>query len=245
MCQIVPTPPFFHAFEKRYGLRITSLYSLSDFGMASMYGPDAPREKWRSAGRVIPEMAVAILDDDDVPVPPGQIGQICMRPNEPWFNRQGYYNMAEVFTKACRNLWFHTGDRGYIDEDGYLYFVDRMKEVIRRRGENISAVEVENVISRHPAVAQVAVFPVRSEFSEDEVMACVVLHPGESLDAVQLVRHCEPSMAYFMVPRYVEFASELPMTPTGKVEKYKLRAHAEPRLAQIWDRDKSGIILQR
>jgi crotonobetaine/carnitine-CoA ligase len=245
MCQIVPTPPFFHEFEQRYNLRITSLYSLSDYGIAAMYGPDAPREKWRSAGHVVPEMSVAILDDDDLPLPAGEIGQICMRGNEPWFSRQGYYNMPDAFTKACRNLWFHTGDRGYLDPDGYLYFADRMKEVIRRRGENISAVEVENIISQHPAVAHVAVFPVSSEFSEDEVMATIVLRPGQTLDGETLVRHCEPSMAYFMVPRYVEFATELPLTPTGKVEKYKLRERAEPRLADIWDREKSGIVLRR
>ncbi|MGE4244270.1 AMP-binding protein [Ramlibacter sp.] len=245
LCQIIPTPPFFAEFEKRYNIRITSLYSLSDYGMASMYGPDAPREKWRSAGKLVPEMSTVILDDDDLPVPTGTIGQICMRSNEPWFSRQGYYKMAEAFTKACRNLWFHTGDRGYIDEDGYLYFVDRMKEVIRRRGENVSAVEVEHVIQRHPSVLYVAVYPVRSEFSEDEVMASIVLKEGAALDAEALIAHCQPQMAYFMVPRFVEFVNELPVTPSGKVEKYKLRASAEPRLADIWDREKSGIVLQR
>ena len=245
LCQIIPTPVFFAEFEERYNIRITSLYSLSDYGLASMYGPHAPREKWRSAGQLVPEMSVAILDEDDLPVPTGKIGQICMRANQPWFARQGYYRMAEAFTKACRNLWFHTGDRGYLDEEGYLYFVDRMKEVIRRRGENISAVEVESVIARHPAVQQVAVYPVRSDMSEDEVMASVILRPGQALDAADLVRHCESSMAYFMVPRYLEFIADLPVTASGKVEKYKLRECAEAHLGQLWDREKSGIVLQR
>lgn len=245
VCLVVPTPEFALEFEQRYHTRIVSIYSLSDFGLATILSPSDPREKIRSAGRPIPEMSVAILDEDDFPVPTGTVGEICIRNNEPWFGRQGYYRMPETFLNALRNLWFHTGDRGYVDEDGYLHFAGRSKDLIRRRGENVSALQVEQVIMRHPAVAQAAVYAVRAEFMEDEVMATVVLKDGHDLSAEDLIGFCAPQMAYFMVPRFVEFVPELPITPTGKVEKYKLREATEPRLARIWDRDKSGIVLEK
>jgi crotonobetaine/carnitine-CoA ligase len=241
----VPTPEFSTEFEQRYNVRISSIYSLSDFGMATILAPTDPRDKLRSAGRPIAEMAVAILDEHDLPMPAGQTGEICLRNNAAWFGRQGYYKMAETFLGATRNLWFHTGDRGWLDDDGYLYFAGRNKELIRRRGENISAILVEEIIRSHPAVAHVAVFAVRAEFLEDEVMAAIVPKSGHSLDCAELVNFCAPRMAYFMVPRFVEQVSELPVTPTGKVEKYKLREAAEQRLAEVWDREKSGIVLER
>lgn len=245
LCQVVPVPEFFHAFERRFGVKLTSLYSLSDFGLGAMLPPDHPPEKWRSAGRVQSDVAVAILDDDDLPLPPGEVGEICLRNLEPWICRQGYYGMPEAFLKACRNLWFHSGDRGYLDADGYLYFVDRKKDAIRRRGENVSAYEVEQIIARHPAVLEVAAYPVRSELSEDEVMVSVVLRKDEALEAAALVGFCAENMAYFMVPRYVEFVEALPKTMTEKVEKYRLRQSAEARLDRIWDRERAGVAVAR
>lgn len=245
VCLVVPTPEFSAEFEQRYNVTIASLYSLSDFGIATVLAPSDPREKMRSAGRPVPEVSVAILDEDDQPVPTGQVGEICLRTNEPWFARQGYYKMPDVYVKAIRNLWFHTGDRGWIDEDGYLFFAGRNKELIRRRGENISAIQVEDVIRKHPAVADVAVYAVRAEFLEDEVMASIVCRQGHELDHAELVNFCAPRMAYFMVPRFLEVLPALPITPTGKVEKYKLRESAEKRLAQVWDREKSGIVLEK
>jgi crotonobetaine/carnitine-CoA ligase len=245
VCQVVPAPEFSVEFEKRYNVTIASLYSLSDFGLATILASTDPREKLRSAGRVIPEMSVAILDEDDTPLPTGQTGEICLRSNKAWFGRQGYYKMPDTWVAATRNLWFHTGDRGWLDDDGYLYFAGRNKELIRRRGENISALLVEEVIRSHPAVADVAVFAVRAEFLEDEVMACVVCRAGQQVDSAELVHFCAPRMAYFMVPRFVEFVAELPVTPTNKVEKYKLRESAEQRLGEVWDREKSGIVLEK
>jgi crotonobetaine/carnitine-CoA ligase len=244
-CLVVPAPEFALEFEKRFNVRITSLYALGDFGYATMLGADESREKIRSAGRPLPEVTVAILDEDDMPVPQGQVGQICLRTNEPWFGRQGYYNMADRWVDVTRNLWLHTGDFGSLDEDGYLYFSGRSKELIRRRGENISAIQVENVLRRHPAVADAAVYAVRAEYLEDEVMASIVCREGQEMDHAELVRFCASQMAYFMVPRFIEVLPELPHTPTGKVEKYKLREAAEPRLASIWDREKSGIVLEK
>ena len=245
LCQIVPVPSFAREFEERYGVRIVSLYSLSDFGMGAIRGVDFPDEKWRSMGRVLPNVEVAIMDDDDFPVPNGQVGEICMRPLEPWVGRQGYYGRPDAWMAACRNLWFHSGDRGYMDDEGYLYFVDRKKDAIRRRGENISAYEVEEILLRHPAVAEVAAFPVPSELSEDEVMISVVRKPGCVLEEMDLIEFSRKHMAYYMVPRFVEFVDELPKTMTQKIEKFKLRESAAPRLSDIWDRERLGIVIKR
>jgi crotonobetaine/carnitine-CoA ligase len=153
--------------------------------------------------------------------------------------------MPEATARTVRNLWFHTGDRGYMDDDGYIYFVDRKKDAIRRRGENISSFEVEQMILKHPAVLDAAAYPIASEHTEDEVMVSVVLREGTSLGEAELIRHCQDNMAYYMVPRYVEFLAELPKTMTEKVEKYKLKQAAEGRLAQVWDREKAGIVVKR
>lgn len=242
---VVPAPEFALEFEQRFNVKITSLYALGDFGYATMLRADEPREKIGSAGRPLPEVTVAIMDADDLPLPQGQVGQICLRTNEPWFGRQGYYNKSELWAEVTRNFWLHTGDFGSLDKDGYLYFAGRSKELIRRRGENISAIQVENVIRRHPAVADVAVFAVRAEYLEDEVMASVVCREGQQLDVPELIQFCASQMAYFMVPRFIEVLAELPQTPTGKVEKYKLREAAEKRLDSLWDREKSGIVLEK
>ena len=178
-------------------------------------------------------------------MPRGQTGEILVRSTLPWLYAQGYYSMPEATAASWRNLWFHTGDRGYLDADGYLYFVDRKKDAIRRRGENVSSFEVEQIILMCPQVLEVAAFAVASEHSEDEVMVSVVLRDGQRFSELELTRHCTENMAYFMVPRYIEFVAELPKTMTEKVEKFKLRANAERRLAALWDREKAGIVLKR
>jgi crotonobetaine/carnitine-CoA ligase len=242
---MVPIPAFGEDFAKRFNLELTSVYSLSDYANATMLPPGHPPEKSRSAGQPRPQMQVAILDDEDFPLPAGQVGEICLRANEPWIAAQGYYAMPEATLKAWRNLWFHTGDRGWLDADGYLWFVDRKKDAIRRRGENISAWEVEQIIARHPAVAEVAAFAVRAEMAEDEVMVVVRRHAGVAFDEVALVAFCRTNMAYFMVPRFVEFATELPKTLTQKVLKYRLQEEAQGRLDRIWDRERAGIVIGR
>ena len=151
--------------------------------------------------------------------------------------------MPDKTVEAWRNLWFHTGDRVVRDADGFYTFLDRLKDAIRRRGENISSYEVEQVLLSHPAVALAAVFPVRSELAEDEVMAALVPREGMTLDAVELIRFCEPRMAYFAVPRFLEFMKELPTTENGKVQKFKLRERG--RTPTTWDREAAGITVKR
>ena len=136
----------------------------------------------------------------------------------------GYYRDPARTVEAWRNLWFHTGDRGFFDETGHLWFVDRMGDAIRRLGEFISSCEVEQVLLGHDAVQLVAAYPVPSELVEDEVMVAVMLRPGHQVTAAQLREWCQGRLPRQAVPRFIDFRSELPLTPTGKIEKYKLRA---------------------
>jgi crotonobetaine/carnitine-CoA ligase len=242
---VAPAPSSKHAFEERYGLRVLSTYGLTDYGIACVYDFDAPREKLGSAGRARRGMQVRIVDDNDMPLPPGVVGEIVMRAEWPWTTSPGYYKMPEQTLAARRNFWFHSGDRGYFDEDGYLFFADRKKDSIRRRGENISAFEVEQGIVNHPAVADVAAFPVSSPLGEDEV-ACAVIRRGDMhVTEAELIEHCQKNMAYFMVPRYIRFVADMPRSGTHKVEKYKLQKEAQAELDAWWDREKAGIVLRR
>ncbi|HEX2891477.1 AMP-binding protein [Vineibacter terrae] len=242
---MVPVAEFAPQFAERFGVEIVSSYSLTDFGQGTFLQPGYPASKYRSAGKPRPDVELVIMDDDDRIAGPGVAGEICMRSDNPLLGGRGYYKMPDANADANRGGWFHTGDRGMLDEDGYLFFVDRKKDAIRRRGENISSWEVEQVIGRHPAVMEVAVYPVRSEMSEDEVMASVVCRPGQILDPVDLVRFCEANMSYFMVPRFLEFLPALPKTMTEKVQKNVLKQSAEERLGHVWDREKAGVTVKR
>lgn len=237
VCALAPPPPFVHGFMERFGVRVISGYALSDYGFGCAIPLDAPPEKSFSLGKVCEGVAMRVVDEDDFELPANQVGEIVMRMEQPGSAPSGYYKMPEATVAAWRNLWFHTGDRGYFDADGYLHLTDRKKDVIRRRGENISAYEVESVIAAHDAVLQVAVYPLRSEHSEDEVAASIVLRQDARMTPQELVAFCEKSMSGHMVPRYLEFLPELPLTPTNKVEKYKLKQQAESRRDQLWDRD--------
>lgn len=239
---IVPPPEDLEGFEKRFGLRVV----YETFGMTEgIVAPPAIAEPRRPGccGRPAEDTDVRIVDDDDLPLGPRQTGEIVMRPREPYAMMSGYYNMPEETLRAFRNLWFHTGDLGYMDEDGFLYFVGRKKEAIRRRGENISAFEVERIVNQHPSVLESAAVAVPSELGEDDVKIVVVLRAGERLRPEELIRFCEERMAYFMVPRYVEFRDTLPKTPTQRVEKYKLQA--EGNGPGTWDREAAGYMLRR
>lgn len=154
-----------------------------------------------------------------------------------------YYNMPEKTMEACRNCWFHTGDLAKKDEDGYYYFVDRKKDALRRRGENISSFEVERAINTHPKVLESAAVAVKSELAEDEVKICVVLQPGEALEYEELINYANDRMPYFAVPRYVEIMDKLPKTPTERIQKFKLKQ--EGVTDNTWDREKSGIQIKR
>jgi len=232
-------------FSERFGVQVTSLYAMTETFAVTMFCPDDPETKGASAGRPRGLAEIMIVSDEDDPLPIGEVGEICVRPCEPGIIMSGYYKMPEATVRDTRNLWLHTGDRGRLDEDGYLYFVDRKKEAIRRRGENISAYEVEMLVAKHPCVLEVAAVPVTSELSEDEVMIYVVCREGENVSAEELVRFANRNMAHFMVPRFVHFIDALPKTASEKIEKYKLKTWAEQNRASLWDREAAGLKLER
>ncbi|QGZ65005.1 ATP-dependent acyl-CoA ligase [Paraburkholderia acidisoli] len=194
-------------------------------------------------GKLVAGFDARVVDDNDREVPDGEAGELIVRADEPYAFASGYFGMAEKTVEAWRNLWFHTGDRVVREAGGYYRFVDRLKDAIRRRGENISSYEVEQVLLSHPAVETAAVFAVKSEFAEDEVMAALVLRAGETLDALDLIRYCEPRLPYFAVPRYLDFVADLPRTENGKIQKYKLRDVGIT--ATAWDLETSGYRLKR
>ena len=188
-------------------------------------------------------MTRASSDADGSDAAPGEPGELILRTDEPLAFAANYFAMPERTAEAWRDLWFHTGDRVVRDADGYFRFVDRLKDAIRRRGENISSFEVEQVLLSHPDVANVAVFPVRSELAEDEVMAAIVRRPGTALSEIALMEFCQPRLAYFAVPRFIDFVDELPTTESGKVQKYKLRDRGVT--PGTWDREAAGYRLRR
>jgi crotonobetaine/carnitine-CoA ligase len=243
VCFSAPVPPYvLEKGQERWGIKyLMEGFGLTESGIIAYSPLKAPRAG--SFGKALPYYEVKIVDDNDEEVSPGVVGEIVSRPLRPYSMMAGYYKMPEKTVDAFRNLWFHTGDYGKQDEDGYLYFIDRKKDAIRRRGENISSFEVERIINSHPRVAESAAVGIPSDLSEDEVKICVVLKPGESLVPEELLEWCKERMPYFMVPRYIEFMGELPKTPTERVEKYKLRnAGVTPN---TWDREKVGFKLQR
>jgi crotonobetaine/carnitine-CoA ligase len=185
--------------------------------------------------------AARVVDVHDNEVADGEAGELVLRADEPFAFATGYFGMAEKTVEAWRNLWFHTGDRVVRESDGYYRFIDRMKDAIRRRGENISSFEVEEVLVSHPQIENAAVFPVRSELAEEEVMAALVLRPGAQIGYAELLDFCQPRMPYFAVPRYLQFVDALPVTENGKVTKYKLRERGVT--AGTWDREAAGYKL--
>ena len=231
--------------QSRYGVAVTSLFAMSENYAVTTFVPDDRADKAGSAGSARGASDLQIVDDDGRIMGPGEVGEIQMRPRHEGSLMNGYYKMPEASAGAFVEGWFCTGDRGYLDADGYLYFIDRKKEAIRRRGENISAYEVELILSRHPAILEVAAVPVPSEMSEDEVMVYVVLNQGASLAHAEVVHFAAEHMNYYMVPRFVEFIAELPKTATEKIEKYKLKQDALSRRSALWDRERAGIHIAR
>jgi carnitine-CoA ligase len=230
-----------HDFQKRFNTKLLEVYGMTECYccLASPY--DAPRAG--SCGQAITGWDVRIVDDDDNVCPPDVTGEFIARSNKMWVGTAGYYKKPEATLELFQNGWIHTGDLGRRDADGYFYFVDRKKQAIRRRGENISSFEVEAVIGSHPAVLESCVVGVPSEVGEEEVKAVVVLKQGQKATAEELIRWCEPRMAYFAIPRYIALRASLPKTPSERVEKFKLKA--EGVTEDCWDREKAGIVLRR
>lgn len=226
----------FEAFEKRFNVTLTEGYGMSEIG--SPFSSTLERRRPGSCGMLNSRYHVRLVDDDGREVGIDEPGELLIRPLLPHAMMLEYYRMPEKTVEAWQDLWFHTGDYLKVDGDGFYYFVDRKKDALRRRGENISSFEVERGVNSHPAVLESAAVAVRSDLGEDEVMVCVALKPGAELAAEELIAHCEARMAYFMVPRYVRFLDQLPKTPTERVQKYLLRAAGVT--ADCYDREAGG-----
>jgi crotonobetaine/carnitine-CoA ligase len=242
ICLASPMPKeIYEDFAKRFTIKVIDGYGLTETGLI-LYNPyDSPRPG--SCGKATESFRVWIVDEDDQPVPPNAMGEIVIQGRKPYGMCLGYYKQPEKTVETFRNFCFHTGDGGYIDEDGYVYFMDRLKDYIRRRGENISSFEVERVVDSHPKVLESAAIGVKSEVGEDEVMIVVVLKEGETVAPEELLSYCEPRMPYFAVPRYVEFVDRLPKTPNEKVQKAKLREAGVT--TETWDRESIGYKVKR
>jgi crotonobetaine/carnitine-CoA ligase len=184
-----------------------------------------------------------IVDADDTELPVGQAGELLLRAKEPFAFATGYFGMPEKTVEAWRNLWFHSGDRVVRDTDGHYRFIDRMKDSIRWRGENVSSWEVEQAIQSHPAVAACAIYPLPSELGEDEVAAAILPESDQSLEPVDVIRHCEGKIAYFAVPRYVRIVNQMPLTENGKIKKGVLREAGVT--TDTWDRETAGVKVRR
>ncbi|MBI2371722.1 MAG: AMP-binding protein, partial [Deltaproteobacteria bacterium] len=212
-------------FEDRFGVTLVSVYSLTE-DMTSVMNPlDRGRRKLGALGLPVgaPAHQIGVMDEHDRPAGPGVAGEIVKRSPA---SMKGYYKNPEATADALRGGWVHTGDFGYLDEDGFLYFLDRKKAIIRRSGENISSSEVEAVLNAHPKVAESAVIPVPDPLREQEVKACVVLNPGETPEGVppeEIFAHCAARLAPFKVPRYLEYRTDFPRTASYKIQKQKLR----------------------
>ncbi|GGH27910.1 ATP-dependent acyl-CoA ligase [Alsobacter metallidurans] len=222
---VVPVPKFGEAFQRRFGMRMVELYGATEINCPFYMPRDEPLRPG-SCGRIIDEwFEVRIADPEtDEPVPDGEVGELLVRPKAAWTTMLGYVNQPDATVRTWRNLWFHTGDAFRRDPDGYYAFVDRLKDSLRRRGENISSFEVEQVLLAHPGVAEAAVVGVRSptDEKEQEVMAFVVPQEG-SLDPGELADFCAGRMPAFATPRYIEVRAALPKTQTQKVLKHLLR----------------------
>lgn len=232
----VPVPEFAEEFEQRFGLRLFELYGSTDAGLPIYQPIDEPRRPG-SCGRPIAAYDVRLFDEHDRPVGPGEVGEIVVRPNEPSIMSQGYFGMPEATVAANRNLWFHTGDLARCDADGWFYFVGRRAESIRRRGENISSFEIEEVLKLHPDVLDAAAYGVPSDLTEDDVMVALVAQPSAVLDPISVIEFCRNRMARHMLPRFVEIVDALPRTSTEKVEKQVLIGRGVG--PATWDRERT------
>ena len=228
-------------FERRFGVRGIETWGMTEVTVPIWQPLDEPM-RVGSCGKLRQDyFELRILDPDtDAEMPTGQTGELALRPRYPFTIMQGYLRMPEATISTWRNLWFHTGDLGYIDETGYVYFVDRAKERIRRRAENISSYEIEACALEHDEVAECAAVGVPSEFDgDDDVKLYVIRRDASKLSPEDLIRSLAAKLPHFMVPRYIEFTGALPRTPTGKLQKSILKAQGAT--AATWDRKAANI----
>jgi carnitine-CoA ligase len=232
-----PVIPEFREFEERFGVEVWSGYASSEAGMPTVAYHPFPNG--RTCGRLRPEYEIKLIDEDGNEVGPNVPGEALVRSTERELMSLGYWNMPEATEKAWAEGWFHSGDGLKRDDEGLYYFVDRVKDSLRRRGENVSSQELESIVNTHPAVAESAAIGVPASAVDDDIMIVVVAAAGGGCSAAELVEYLTPRTPKFMIPRYVRFVDELPKTITGRVQKVKLREAG--LTADVWDRDVARV----
>lgn len=241
VCAAAHVPIEIHEpFERRFGVKLVNVYGMTegDCTVSATYDDI----KVGSFGKPRGYFDARIFGSDDKELPSNKVGELVLRPLQPHIMFEGYYKMPEKTLETFRNLWWHTGDLAYKDEDGYFYFVGREKDMIRRGGENISAIEVERVVESHPAVKECAAVAIASDIWGEEIKLVVVLEEREKIAPADLVSYCDDRMAYFMVPRYIEFVENIPRTGASQRPVKGLLKDITPA---TWDRVKAGIKIKR
>ncbi|GAA5237161.1 AMP-binding protein [Verticiella sediminum] len=239
--QIAPVDASAAAFSKRFGVDVFGVYNMTEIS-APFHGEPNPEVRGL-CGRPRPGVEARVVDENDLPLEDGQVGELVVRSAEPWTMMSGYLREPQATADVWRNGWFHTGDAFRRTAQGDFIFADRLKDAVRRRGENISSFEVESEIARHPQVREVAVVAAKSELSEDEVLAVVSLVEGASVEPEALIEFLRTRLPYFMIPRYIRVMPALPRTATQKIVKHQLRA--EGVTPDTWDREKAGVVVKR
>jgi crotonobetaine/carnitine-CoA ligase len=235
-----PLIPELEDFKKRFKVKVATTYALTE-GSLVLFS-DSDELKPDQCGVQRKGFDLRIANEFDEELLPFEEGELLIRSHNPWTTMIGYHTMPEETIRAYRNQWLHTGDVMYKDEEGNYYFKDRVKDVIRRRGENVSSFEVEKEVNSHPCVMESAAIAVKSEHSEDEIKVAIKLRPGCRVSPEELISYLEPRMAYFMIPRYIEFFEEFPKTPTQRIQKTELR---KTGIQNAWDREKAGIKIKK
>lgn len=231
-------------WQQRFGVphTISGGYGLSECAMLTTL-PFGTRQPPGASGLRDDCFDVRIINDKGVELPPGQSGEIIVRPSKPHVMFEGYWKRPAETLKVMSDLWFHTGDIGKFDEQGFFYFLDRKKDYLRRKGENISSMEVENTFHKHPAVHEVAAHAVLSDLGEDELKVTLVLQPGARLSEQELFLWSVEHLPYFAVPRYIEFRASLPRNPVGRLLKYALRDDGVT--PTTWDQQTAGLQISK
>jgi crotonobetaine/carnitine-CoA ligase len=228
-------------FRERFGCNYYTLFNMSE--VCTPIRSQRNTTKVKSCGRHRDGIEVRLVDEYDNEVPVGTPGELILRTERPWMLSHGYASNPEATAKAWRNGWFHTGDLLRVDEEGDYYFVDRLKDAIRRKGENISSVEVESAACAHEAVLEAAAVPARTDNGEEEVLLFVTARQNMEVSPLALTEHLINQLPYFMVPRYIRVVDELPKTSTGKIQKTELRSASH--VQGTWDREAAGMILKK
>ncbi len=230
--------------KNRFGLTtFSAAYGVTEASLIS-WQPPGGYNKPNAAGVINDEyFDVRIFDAEDNEVPRGDRGEIVIRPKRPEVMFAGYWGRPEVTVETSRNWWYHTGDIGIVDDDNFLFFVDRKADYLRRRGENIASFEVESIIMGHGQIADVAVHAVPSPLTEDDLKITATRVEGATVSEEELFLWCVEQLPYFALPRYIEFRTDLPRSPVGRVLKRELRA--EGVTSATWDLEQSGVVYEK